>query len=69
MKTKKKLQYLLLMCSLLLATVSIGQAAAYDYPIADPIEATILSTPAQDRAILPKTIRVKKVDTKLNRAS
>ena len=63
MTTKKKLQYLLLMCSLLLATVSIGQAATYDYPIADPIEATILSTPIEARAVLPGTIRVKQYQT------
>ena len=63
MTTKKKLQYLLLMCSLLLATVSIGQAATYDYPIADPIEATILSTPMEARAVLPETIRVKQYQT------
>ena len=63
MKTKNKLHYLLLICSLLFATVSIGQAATYDYPIADPIAATILSTPAQDQAVLPKTIRVKQYQT------
>ena len=63
MTTKKKLQHLLLMCSLLLATVSIGQAATYDYPIADPIEATILSTPMEARAVLPETIRVKQYQT------
>jgi len=62
-KTKKKLQYLLLTCSLLLAAVSIGQAASYDYPIADPIAATILSTPPAAQAVLPKTIRVKKYQT------
>ncbi len=37
----------------------MGQAVAYDYPIADPIEATILSTPPADMAVLPKKIRVK----------
>ena len=55
----KKLQYLLLMSSLFFITVCVGQAVAYDYPIADPIEATILSTPPADRAVLPDKIRVK----------
>ena len=58
-KIKKKLQHALLVCSLLLATVYTGQTASYDYPIADPIAATILSTPEKDRAVLPKKIRVK----------
>ena len=60
---KKKLQHVLLACSLLFATVCIGQAASYDYPISDPIEATILSTPKEDMAILPKKIRVKQYQT------
>ncbi len=60
---KKKLQHVLLACSLLFATVCIGQAASYDYPISDPIEATILSTPQEDMAILPKKIRVKQYQT------
>ncbi len=60
---KKKLQHVLLACSLLFATVCIGQAASYDYPISDPIEATILSTPKGDMAILPKKIRVKQYQT------
>jgi len=60
---KKKWPSLLLICSLLFATVSFGQAAAYNYPIVDPIEATIKSTPLQDRAPLPETIRVKKYQT------
>ena len=59
MKMKKKLQHVLLVCSSLFATVCIGQAASYDYPISDPIEATIISTPEADMAILPKKIRVK----------
>lgn len=59
MKRKKRLLGLFLICGLLFATVSVGQAAAYDYPIADPIAATILSTPMEARAVLPKTIRVK----------
>ena len=59
MKVKKKLQSVLLACSLLFATVCIGQAASYDYPISDPIEATIISTPKEAMAILPKKIRVK----------
>ena len=59
MKMKKKLQHVLLACSLLFATVCIGQAAPYDYPISDPIEATIISTPKADMAVLPKKIRVK----------
>ncbi len=63
MKMTKKLQLVLLMCSLLLATVCIGQAASYDYPVADPIEASILSTPQKDRAVLPEKIRVKQYQT------
>ena len=55
----KKLQYILLMSSLFFITVFVGQAASYDYPFADPIEATILSTPPADRAELPDTIRAK----------
>ncbi len=63
MKTKKKLHYLLLMCSILFAAVPIAQAESYDYPIDDPIAATILSTPPQARASLPQTIRVKQYQT------
>ncbi|WDN88062.1 hypothetical protein BuS5_01030 [Desulfosarcina sp. BuS5] len=63
MKMIKKLQYLLLLCSLLFATPYTGQAASYDYPIADPIEASILSTPKKDRAVLPEKIRVKQYQT------
>jgi len=62
-KMTKKLQHVLLVCSLLLATVYTGKAASYDYPIADPIAATILSTPPKDRAVLPKKIRVKQYQT------
>jgi len=54
-----KLRYFLLLCGLLLATVSGGQAATYDYPLTDPIEATILSTPDNCKAELPKKIRAK----------
>jgi hypothetical protein len=63
MKMIKKLQYILLLCSLLLATPYTVQAASYDYPIADPIEASILSTPKKDRAVLPEKIRVKQYQT------
>jgi len=63
MKRIKKLQYVLLLCSLLFATVYTGQAASDDYPITDPIEASILSTPEKDRAVLPEKIRVKQYQT------
>ncbi|HIE07078.1 MAG TPA: alpha/beta hydrolase [Desulfarculaceae bacterium] len=59
MRIKRKLQYLLLACSLILTAASIGQAEPYDYPIADPIAATILSTPIEAQADLPKNIRAK----------
>ncbi len=59
MKRRKKLHDLLLICILLLAAATTGQAATYNYPIADPIAATILSTPVKDMATLPKTIRAK----------
>ncbi len=58
-RIKRKLQYLLLACSLILPAASIGQAESYDYPIADPIAATILSTPIEAQADLPKNIRAK----------
>ena len=58
MKIKKPLQGLL--CGiLLLSTVCIGHASSYDFPIADPIKASIISTPPADRAALPNQIRVK----------
>ena len=60
---KKMMLLLLLACSLLFATVCLVQAASYDYPITDPIAATILSTPQKDRAVLPEWIRVKKYQT------
>ncbi|RLB70103.1 MAG: alpha/beta hydrolase [Deltaproteobacteria bacterium] len=64
MKTRKKWRHsLLLGCILLLAMVCVGQAASYDYPFADPIEATILSTPKSARAKLPEKIRVKEYAT------
>ena len=64
MKTKRKWRHsLLLGCILLLAMVCVGQAASYDYPFADPIEATILSTPKSVQAELPEKIRVKKYET------
>jgi len=63
-KTKRKWRHsLLLGCILLLAMVCVGQAASYDYPFADPIEATILSTPKSVQAELPEKIRVKKYET------
>jgi hypothetical protein len=55
----KKLQYILLISSLFFITICMGQAVAYDYPFADPIEATILSTPPADRAELPDNIHAK----------
>ena len=49
----------MLLNSVFLTTDYTKQAASYDYPIADPIEASILSTPEKDRAVLPEKIRVK----------
>jgi len=53
----------LLICLLLLTATATVQAAPYNYPIADPIAATILSTPIQDMAPLPKKIRAKNYET------
>ena len=63
MNRPKRLYYLLLICILLLTTAATVQAASYNYPIADPVVATILSTPPQDMAVLPKTIRAKQYQT------
>jgi len=60
---RKRVQDLLLICILLLTSTATAQAAPYNYPIADPIEATILSTPAKDMPDLPKTIRAKHYQT------
>jgi len=62
-KRRKKLYYPVRICILLLIAATTGQAATYDYPIADPIVATILSTPIKDMAPLPKTIRAKHYQT------
>jgi len=60
---RKRLHYLLRICILLLTAAANGQAAPYNYPITDPIAATILSTPIPDMAPLPKKIRVKNYQT------
>ncbi|MBW1645220.1 MAG: alpha/beta hydrolase [Deltaproteobacteria bacterium] len=46
-----------------LALAGFFQAKTYDYPIADPIKATILGTPASCRPPLPKSIRAKQYQT------
>ncbi len=59
MRKIKQLEYCLLLCILVLATVCSGEAMRYDYPFEDPYEATILGTPEKAKAPLPKKIRIK----------
>jgi pimeloyl-ACP methyl ester carboxylesterase len=59
----KKLLFGLLGCLFILALALPAPAAEYQYPIKDPIAATILGTPEKYRAELPQKIRVKEYET------
>lgn len=62
MKVRKLTFFLLSYCFVFYAVFSTN-AGAYDYPLADPIEATILGTSAQYMPELPEHIRVKQYET------
>ncbi|MCD6269868.1 MAG: alpha/beta hydrolase [Deltaproteobacteria bacterium] len=51
------------MSFILLTVPFVASAESYDYPLKDPLTATILSTPVADRARLPKTISAKYYQT------
>ncbi len=59
----RKLKLCLLSCCIVVFTLCSVGAGAYDYPLDDPIEATIIGTPAKYRAELPKDIRVKQYES------
>ena len=63
MSIRKKLLPGLLGCLFILALSQSLPAAEYNYPIKDPIAATILGTPLKYRAELPEKIRVKEYET------
>jgi len=62
-RTCKKLLPGLLGCLFILALSHPLPAAEYNYPLKNPIAATILGTPAKYRAKLPEKIRVKEYET------
>lgn len=51
-----------ILCTLLLITLSGVQAAAYDYPLDNPYAATVVGTPRQYQAPLPKRIRIRTLE-------
>ncbi len=55
----KKTNWLGFLTACLLLIVSAGSATAYDYPFSDPYVATIVGTPAEFAAKLPKEVPVK----------
>ncbi len=62
-KTKSSVPLFALLLLLLAGLPTRIPAAEYGYPINNPIEATILSTPPEYRAELPRRIRVKEYET------